>query len=539
MSDTAPLCGYRHDNLPACRGRGNHRCRGRVAHVVAFFSELLVHTKGDYAGKPFVPSKWQRERVLAPLFGEVRYDTKRGRYVRRYRTLYLYIARKNGKSEILAGITLYLLVADGEPGAELYGLALDRDQAGVVYHVAARMIALSPTLGRHLTVVASARRIVDEATGSFYAVIAGDAPGALGLNPHGAYIDELLTQPDRDLYDAIRTGMGTRAQPLLMLATTAETLPKSFAAVEREWSLRVAESPELEPDRLPVIYATDPADDWTSPRVWHQANPALGDFLDLEALASECHKAIGDPTAEHSFRQYRLNQPQSPTTRAIPLETWRDCDPITRDLHRLPCFAGLDLAATQDLASCALVFPDEGGGFDVLWRHYAPSTTLRSLSRRTGGQAEVWAAQGLLTVTEGGIIDYTAIVAGLEADREAYDILEVAFDPWGMPQMQSELLDAGWPFVRFGQGMPQMTGPTRELIRAVMGGMFRHGGNPVAEWEAGNVVTREDSRGGIRFDKEASADKIDGIIAAVMGLDRACRHRDADSSAADYAVAGF
>jgi phage terminase large subunit-like protein len=499
---------------------------------------LLVHTKGDYAGRPFIPSRWQHDRVLSPLFGTMTYDATRSRYVRRYRTLYLCIGRKNGKSELLAGITLYLLAADNEPGAELYGLALDKDQAGAVYRVAARMVQLSPVLRRRLTTVPHARRIVDESSGSVYVVLAGDAPGALGLNPHAAYIDELLTQPDRDLYDAIRTGMGTRAQPLLMMATTAEANPASFAASERIWSIRVAAQPDLEPDRLPVIYSTNPDDDWTSPKVWAQANPALGDFLDIRVLQSECRNAIHNPTAERSFRQYRLNQPVAQLSRAIGIEAWTACDPTTRQLYGLQCFAGLDLASTQDLAAYALVFPDDDGSVDVLWQHFAPASALRDLDRRTGGKASVWVASGDLTITDGNVIDYKAITAALARDREHYDITEVAFDRWGATGLSSELIDDGWPLVAFGQGFASMSAPTRELLRAVGAGTFRHGGNPVAAWEAGNVVARTDPAGNVKFDKARSVDKIDGLVAAVMALDRAYRHQ-APPAATDFAVAGF
>ena len=179
-----PVCGYTLDGI-TCRKRGEHRCAGRVRHVVAFFTEILTHTKGDYARRPFVPAKWQRERVLAPLIGQVVYDDRRGRYVRKYRILYLNVARKNGKTELLAGLVLYLLVADGEAAAEIYGLALDSGQAGLVYRVAARMATNSAVLRARLQVIRGAERIVDESTASFYAVAAGDAEGNLGEEPSG------------------------------------------------------------------------------------------------------------------------------------------------------------------------------------------------------------------------------------------------------------------------------------------------------------------------------------------------------------------
>jgi len=531
----APVCGFTLDGI-RCRKRGTHRCAGRVRHVLAFFSELLYHTKGEYARRRFVPARWQAQDVLAPLIGEVIWDGKWRRYVRRYRTLYLTVARKNGKSELLAGLVLYLLCADDEEGAEIYGMALDAGQAGIVFHVAQRMVALSPVLRSRLTVMKGAQRISDETSASFYQVVAGDAEGNLGENPSGAYIDELLTQRDRELYDTIRTGMGTRAQPLLMLATTAENDPAGFAASERDWSERVLAEPDLEPDRLVVLYRADEDDDWTRPETWKKANPSLGDFLEYRTLASECHTAQKNPAAERSFKQYRLNLPVSKVGRAIAINVWDDCQPIGETAGR-DCYAGMDLATTQDLAAYALVFPDaESECFDVLWRHFCPARRLADLDRRTGGKASLWVARGELTVTDSTVTDYGAIKAALEADRDRYVIREVAYDPWNAVQLAVDLSDDGWVMMPFSQGARSMSSGTAEMLRLIAAGTLRHGGNGLARWEAGNAVTRQDALGYVKFDRQRSAEKIDGIVAAVMGLDRALRH---SAAAQDYLAAGF
>lgn len=510
--------------------------------MVAFFSEILTHTKGDWARQPFIPSPWQRERVLAPLIGEVVYDEMRGRYVRRYRILYLNVARKNGKTELLAGLVLYLLVADGEAAAEIYGLAMDSGQAGLVYRVAARMATNSPVLRRRLLVIRGAERIVDESTASFYAVAAGDAEGNLGEEPSGAVIDELLTQRGRDLFDAMKTSMGTRAQPLLLLATTAESDPAGFAASEREWSERIMEDPDLEPERLVVFFRADDDADWTLPATWKQANPAMGDFLDERVLAAECRTAQRNPAAERSFRQFRLNQPVSKVGRAISIPVWDEsagrvpAADLPRVLAGAECFAGLDLAATQDLAAYALVFPAGDGAYDVLWRHFCPAARLADLSRRTGGQAELWVARGELVLTDSPVTDYETIRASLNADRLVYQIAEVAFDPWNAVQLAVELGDDGWVMVPFAQSARNMSASSAELLRLVAAGALRHGGSGIARWQAGNAVTRTDGAGNVKFDRQRSAEKIDGIVAAVMGLDRALRR---SARADDYAAAGF
>lgn len=530
-----PICGRVFDGLE-CRRRGEHLCEPRAQHATAFFRELLVHTKGDWARRPFIPAEWEDRRVIRPLLGTVVWEPGWGRYLRRYREFYLSTGRKNGKTELIAGIMLYLLVGDDEEAAEIYGLALDKDQAGLAWNAAARMVALSPVLARRLLVARSAGRIADERTASFFAIIAGDAAGALGIGPHGAYIDELLTQPDRELYDALRTGFGARSQPLLMLATTADNDPSGFAASERTWSEKVLEDPELDRARLVVLYAAAKDADWRDPATWAQANPALGDYLDPRILADECRKAQANPAAQRSFEQYRLNRQGAAAGRAVDLSVWDRAPAAAAQLAARTCYAGLDLASTIDLASYVLDFPDAAGGHDVLYRVFTPAAQLAALDRRTGGKATAWAAAGLLTVTEGDVIDYDAIKVALRADAEAYDLREVAFDRWGATQLSSELLEEGFPLIQTGQGFGSMSGPTKEFLRLVAAGLYRHGANPVARWQAGNLIVRADPSGNLKPDKARSADKIDSMVAGIMALDRALRHGAAQE---DYAAAGF
>jgi hypothetical protein len=224
-----PICQFTFDGK-TCKQRGDHVCNPRVAHVLAFFSEVLVHTKGDYARRAFVLARWQRDEIIKPLMGTVRYDENRQRYVRRYRIAWIELARKNGKSELLAAIGLYLLAVDNEEGCEVYGCALDRDQARKVWDVAARMVQLSPALSSRLLVRKNPARIVMESTYSYYEVLSSDAGGNLGHNPHAILFDEIIAQRDHTLWDAMRTGMGARSQPLMIAATTAGDDPSSFAA---------------------------------------------------------------------------------------------------------------------------------------------------------------------------------------------------------------------------------------------------------------------------------------------------------------------
>lgn len=537
MAVRVPECGRTFDGR-ACRQRGTHFCRPRAQHVVSFFKELLVHTQGEFARQPFELARWQRRDVIEPLFGMVRFDEKRRRYVRRYRELYLLLPRKNGKSELLAGICLFLLVGESEESAEIYGLALDKDQASHVYMRAARMVELVPTLRDRLEVLRSTGRIVDQKTASYMSVLAGDALGALGSNPQAAYIDELLTQPSRELYDAIRTGFGTRAQPLLMMATTAESDPTGFAAAEREESLRTLIDPSRNPERLVVAYSLDADADWADERNWRKASPALGDFLDISVLRNEFRRAQLNAAEERAFRQFRLNQPVRAIGRAIDLPTWdRSAGLVVEDdLRGQKCYGGLDLASTTDLAALAWDFPN-GEEHEVIWRLFCPESAIAGFDRATAGRASIWAREGFLEVTEGNVIDYQVIRRRIGLDAERFEVVDIGFDRWGATQLTLELGEDGLTCVGMGQGYASMSAPTKELLRLIAAGRYRHGGNPAVRWQAEHVVTRQDEAGNLKVDKAKSKEKVDAIVAAVMALDRAMRNTGVVKK--KYAAAGF
>ena len=297
------------------------------------------------------------------------------------------------------------------------------------------------------------------------------------------------------------------------------------------------EDPELDHARLVVLHAVPKDADWQLESVWKMANPALGEYLDPRILRAEFRKAMNNPVEERAFRQFRLNQQTAQAGRAIDLGTWDRAPATTTGLAGRTCYAGLDLASTIDLASYALDFPDGEGGHDVIWRVFTPAAQLGQLDRRTGGKASVWANLGLISVTDGDVIDYEQIKTQLRADAETYDLREVAYDRWGATQLATELLDEGFPLLQVGQGFATMSGPTKELLRLITAGLYRHGGNPVVRWQAGNLITRTDPSGNVKPDKARSKDKIDSLVAGVMALDRALRHAAAPQP--EYAAAGF
>lgn len=492
-----PVCNHRW-NDEQCEQRGEHLCAPRVAHVVGFFAEVLVHTKGRWTRQPFVLALWQVVGIISPLFGTVVWSVEAGAYVRRYRIAWIELGRKNGKSELLAGIALYLLVADDEGGAEIYGCARDRDQARKVFDVAERMVKLSAVLSKRLKIYSAAKRIVDERTGSWYEIVAADAAGNLGHNPHGVLLDEVITQRDSGLWTTMRTAMGARDQPLMVAATTAGDDAHSFAAAEHAEMQKIAD----DPDRAPHVFVymrNTPADaDPWDEKNWPFGNPALGTFLSLQTLRDEAVEARNDPSKENSFRQFRLNQWVAQASRWMPMHLY---DASCGDLWLNPtwgrdklagreCFAGFDLAAKFDLTAWCLAFPsdDDTGPVNVLWRFWLPESGLDKLDKLNDGKFSRWAKAGWLTVTEGNVIDYDRVVADIGQDAAEFAIRGADCDEWSMWPIINRIaetcgLDAeNGQVAAYRNTYDRMSPGMDEVFGLVKNERFAHHGNPVARF---------------------------------------------------------
>ena len=329
--------------------------------AVRFFEKLLLHSKGEWAGKPFKLQDWQREDIIRPLFGWKRKDApKIEDCTRRYRTAYIEIPRKNGKSTLCAGLALYLLFADGEPGAEVYSAAADTDQARIVFEEAQRMVETSPALSEHGQIYR--RSIIVKSERSTYRVISADAHTKHGFNAHGIVFDELHAQPNRELWDVLNTSTGARRQPLMIMITTAGVYdPNSICWEQHEYARQVLNGAIDDPSYFAYIAAADEDDDWTSPVVWAKANPGLGETIKLDYLEAECRRAIQSPAYQNTFRRLHLNQWTSQDERWLDMAAWNACKREFPDLKGRACFGGLDLASTTDIAAFVLCFPPEIG----------------------------------------------------------------------------------------------------------------------------------------------------------------------------------
>ncbi len=502
----------------------------RKADRAVQFIQMLRHTKGTFHAQPFMLLPWQLE-LIRTVYGTVLPTGNR-----QFRTVYVETPKKSGKSELAAAIALKQLCADGEQRAEVYGCASDRQQASLVFDVAVDMVALDTTLRNRIKPLLATKRLVYKETGSFYQVLSAEAYSKHGFNASAVIFDELHAQPNRDLWDVMTKGSGiSRAQPLVFAITTAGNDRTSLCWDIHQYALDVLSGRKIDPSFHGALWFAADDDDWTDPAVWRKANPSLGYTFTEEALRIEFVKAMNSPVDENTFRQLHLNQWVKQSTRWMPMAKWDLCaDPVDEEfLAGRDCYAGLDLASTTDIAAFVLVFPpnamelaqDENAPYRILPRFWVPEEGLRNRIRKDHVPYDLWQAEGHLATTPGSVISYNAIERDIRELGERYRILEIAFDRWGATQMRQNLEEQDFTMIDFGQGYKDMSAPTKSLLTMIMQRRLIHGGHPVLRWMADNVTVTRDPAENIKPDKAKSTERIDGIVATIMALDRALKHQ--------------
>lgn len=509
----------------------SHYDKVKADRAVTFINNLS-HTKGKWAGKRFDLLPWQ-EQIVRDLFGIVKEDGNR-----QFLTAYIEIPKKNGKSELAAAIALYLLYADNEASAEVYGAACDRNQASIVFDVAKQMVQMSRPLEKRSKIMGATKRIVNYSNAGFYQVLSAETGTKHGLNVSGLVFDEIHAQPNRHLYDVLTKGSGdAREQPLFFIITTAGTDRNSICYELHTKALDILNGRKKDTSFYPVVYGLSDEDDWNDEANWRRANPSLGHTIGIDRVREAYQQALDNPAEENVFKQLRLNMWTSSSVAWIPEHVYaKGNDPIQYEsLKGRSCYAGLDLSSTSDITAFVLVFPPrfEEENYIVLPYFWLPEDTLELRCRRDHVLYDVWERQGYIKTTEGNVVHYGFIEKFIEDLSEIYHIKEIAYDRWNATQMVQNLEGMGLTMVPFGQGYKDMSPPSKELYKLMMEGKIQHGGHPVLKWMGQNVVMRQDPAGNIKPDKEKSVEKIDGIVALIMGLDRCIRHQTDGGSVYD------
>jgi phage terminase large subunit-like protein len=510
----------------------SHYDKRRADYAVNFIQKLR-HTNGEWYGQPFVLMPWQ-EQIIRDLFGVINKDG-----FRQFRQAYVEICKKNGKSELAAAIALYLLFADGEAGAEVYSCAADISQASIVYNVARAMVEQWPDLAASSKLLPSTRRILFPQTNSFYRVLSSDVKSKQGFNVSGLIFDELFAQPTRELFDTMTKYTGdARRQPLYFFITTAGRERTSICYEQHVKAIGILEGTRVDPTYYPVVYGIRDGEDWQDEAVWWRVNPSIGTTIQFDSIRAAYEQAAQNPAEALHFRQFRLNEWTNADVRWMRMDRWDACgednfDPA--DYEGRDCYCGLDLSETSDLTAFVLVFPPADGDdrFTVIPYFWLPSEAIDLRSRRDHVPYRQWRDMGVFNFTEGDRVDYDFVTATIKRLSERYHIREIAYDRYGAEKMRRDLeelgAEQGFVVFPFGQGYVSMSPPSKDLYQLVCERKIRHGKHPVLDWNVANAIIELDAAGNIKPSKRKSTEKIDGLVAMVMGLARATLNRDSQS----------
>jgi len=520
--------------------------RDLARKAIMFFHGKLRHVKGEMAGRPFILETWE-QAIIANLFGWVHKKTG----LRRYRQCFIEIPRKNGKTVLAAGILLYLLFEDGEPGAEIYGAASKYDQASLVWTHAAGMVRQCPELAERAHIFKGQAKCIESGVPgdpdyATYRVISSDSLGSHGFNIHGAVIDELHAFASGDLVDTLTTGTGSRRQPLIVYITTRDYDRISACNEKEAYAGLVRDRPESDPTFLPVLYQTPEDADWKNPEIWKKANPNYGVSIKPDFLAAECRKAIEVPRLENVFKRLYLDMKTQQEVRWLPIEDWKACVEVmaadwSSELSGRPCVIGMDLSSNRDITATCVLFPpqEDSEPYRAMWKLYVPADNIEARVRQDKVPYDLWARQGHITATPGNTVDYARIREDLYAISEQYSVQMVVFDRWGFEALRQQMIGEGMPeelFVSFGQGFASMSPAMKALERFVLSRRLLIQDNPAILWMAANVAVKTDPAGNIKPTKEGSGERIDGIVALIEAVGAAITRNLEDNPLADEVV---
>jgi phage terminase large subunit-like protein len=491
------------------------------------FAGLLRHYKGEWAGQPIALEPWQ-QFITGSLFGWVHVETGR----RRFRTVFVQVPRKNGKTLLAAIVLLYLTFFDGEPGAEGYAVATKRDQSKIVFHDCKKLVQSSGLKDRIKVLVANLHR---DDTASKLEPLGADHDSTDGLNPNVVVGDEIHAMKDRGMLDVMETATGARQQPVIYLITTFGDDPVSPWGDQHDYACKILDQVLVDESFFTFTAHADLADDWTLPATARKANPNYGISVNPDDLAAKVLKAQGIPAAAATYKQKHLNLLVNATAPCLSVDGWRKGQTTwdVADLKGETCYVGVDLASKLDLCALSFVFPPTADR--VSWRLlqyiWTPEETLKDRAHRDRAPYDVWRDQGWLRTTPGTEIDHHVIREVLTQHRADFQIAQIGFDPWHahdvIAQLQAVDGFTETQVLEVRQTYQFLSEAETTFQAAVLAGHVDARGCPVTAWAASNVVSQEDGKGNIQFSKKKSRSRIDPIKAATTGMSLALRAKPA------------
>jgi phage terminase large subunit-like protein len=483
------------------------------AFVIDFIEAFCCQSKGRWAGQPLKLLDWQKD-FLMRLFG---WRSPGG--LRRFRTAYLEVAKKNGKSTLVSALCVFLLLAEGEGAPEVYLNAVDRSQADLVFEEAARMVDKSPELASRLEVTRSKGRIIDPKGYGKIQKNSADAPSKDGVNASASIFDELHRFKSRDLWEVFEYAGASREQPLRIVITTAGEEEAGPWHEQREFSEKVNAGVIPDITHLGVVYRADKGDDIEDPATWRKANPSLGVTISEADFANDLRKAKETPAELANFLRLRLNVVTRGDTAFVTADKWDACKSPAILTKREPVYGGADLSQVDDLTALAIIAGNPHDGFDVEMRFWLPEQNIVELERRHQVPYRAWADMDLIELTPGNVIDYAFVRSEINAIAQEREILRLLFDPYNATKLGLELKEEdGLPVEYIRQGFLSLSAPTKELLRLILSGRIRHGGHPILKWHVSNAVAEQDAAGNLKISKRKSRKKIDGIAALINAI---------------------
>lgn len=487
----------------------------RANHAINFIERFCKHSKGKMGGKPFILELWQKAKVAA-TFGIVHKITGE----RKYQRVVLIVARKNGKSTLSAAEGLYLFIADGEPGAEIYSVATKKDQAKIIWLEAKRMVKKSPALSKRIKPLVA--ELTCEINDGIYKPVGRDSDTLDGLNVHGATMDEIHAWTDKNLYDVIVDGTSARDEPLILITTTAGTVRENVyddIYDEAERTINGYFDPDGYKDErsLFLVYELDDRKTWKDEETWMQANPGLGTIKKTDALRDKVNKAKANTKLVKNLLTKDFDIPETTSEAWLTFETIDNRDTFDiKELKPRYCIGGIDLSATTDLTCATIVFriPDDENIY-IKQMYWLPSDLIELRSQEDKIPYNIWEERGLLRRSGTNKVDYKDVTKWfleVQNEMDCY-IFRIGYDRWSAGYLVDELEQTfGKITVPVAQGAKTFSNPMKRLESDLKAKKVNYENNPITKWNLSNAAIKTDSNDNIALVKTSNPRRrIDGV----------------------------